>query len=186
MSGSIRITALVKRTAIIPYDDFPTLLKAHLKRNTNTAALERSGLALRKSTTINWADLETFIKEVCKWGDYAGIAGRVVKNNSRASITKNVNNVISKLSLTPPDLVGALNSMLEIKGLDVSFASKHLRFLFPEQCPVLDSILSDRLFYERSPDGYKSFSSACEDIAAKLNAASIVCPFPGQATWRPS
>jgi hypothetical protein len=33
-----------------------------------------------------------------------------------------------------------------------SFASKHLRFLRPEHCPVLDSVLATTLGYRSSPE----------------------------------
>ncbi len=186
MNGSIQITALVREKATIPYSEFPKLLNAHLARNKNTPALEAKGYALRTSRTIKWAELEAFIKEVCGWGDYSGISGRVIKNNSQSLIMNSVRDAISKLGSTPPDLIGALNSMLQIEELGVSFASKHLRFLLPEHCPVLDSILSYRLFYELSPDGYKSFAAACAGIADEINAATVACPFPGQVKWRPT
>lgn len=184
MSGSIRITAMVRRQAVIAYTEFPQHLQAHLARNTNTQAIEAKGAALRASAAIVWADLEVFINEVCEWGGYSGISGRVLKRNTHASIKSNVESVISKLR-NPPDLVGALKAMTEIKELGVSFASKHLRFLCPEYCPVLDSILSDHLFYERSLEGYKAFATTCNLMALELNDASIGCPFPGKTSWRP-
>src|SRR5713226_6520946 len=190
MNG-IPITALVKQQVIIPHAEFPSLLNAHLNRNPGpkgTVALENRGHALRTSAPMKWADLEAFIKDACRWGDYAGISGRVLKSktNARAKIEGKVGDAILRLSATPPDLVGALKTMTEIKGLGVSFASKHLRFLFPEYCPVLDSILSGRLFYELSVDGYRSFAAACKRMAAELNSAKIDTTFPGQSGWRPS
>jgi hypothetical protein len=115
--------------------------------------------------------------------------GRVLnsKNNTRTKIESKVGSAILLLSSTPPDLAGALNSMREIKELgQVPFASKHLRFLFPEYCPVLDSILSRRLPYDLSTDGYVRFASTCEGMADQLNSAKIVSPFPGKPSWRPS
>ena len=146
MNRSIQITALVRQKAIIPHADFPDLLQAFLDTDDNskrTQALEASGYALRTNTQMKWDKLESFIKDVCRWGDYAGVYGRVLnpKNNPRSKIELKVRSAISLLNSTPPDLIGALESMTEIKHLGVSFASKHLRCLFPEYCPVLDSIL---------------------------------------------
>src|SRR5580692_10335362 len=126
MNGSIQITALVRQRAIIPHADFPYLLSAHLNRNKGpkgTVALENRGYALRTSAAMKWADLEAFVKDVCRWGDYAGISGRVLKktNNSSTKVTDKVGGAILQLSSTPPDLVGALHKMTEIKGLGVSF-----------------------------------------------------------------
>jgi len=189
------ITALLKQQVILLHSDFPVLLTAHLRQSNKagpnvpkgTQALEADGYTLRTSSPMVWANLEAFIKDVCRWGDYAGISGRVLKNNARSHIKSKVGNAISLLSFTPPDLAGALNSVREIKGLgSVSFASKHLRFLFPEHCPVLDSILSSRLLYDLSTDGYLLFASACQAMAEELNKAKISTTFPGQSFWRPS
>lgn len=188
MNGGVQITALVKQKVIIPHTEFPRLLRAHLARNRNTAGLETRGQLLRTTQPLNWDEVKTFIREVCRWGDYAAIADRVLdeENNSQQAIMMNFEDAISYLNATPPELLDALKSMLKIKELGVSFASKHLRFLLPEFCPVLDSILSQRLFYESSVIGYKSFAATCSDIAAELNQAGITSPFPNKSSWRPS
>jgi hypothetical protein len=51
-----------------------------------------------------------------------------------------------------------------LNGLAVSFASKHLKFLAPEKAVVLDSIVSKRLGYELTPDGYQAFLNDCRRI----------------------
>jgi len=112
-----------------------------------------------------------------------------IETAMRDAIIENVmRDAISQLGSNQPDPVTALNKMLEIKGLDVSFASKHLRFLFPKYCPTLDSILSFRLGYKPSPRGYGSFVRKCNEIAHELNNAKIEIAsiFPGQIDWRPS
>jgi len=91
MNRSIQITALVRQKAIIPHADFPDLLQAFLDTDDNskrTQALEASGYALRTNTQMKWDKLESFIKDVCRWGDYAGVYGRVLnpKNNPRSKI----------------------------------------------------------------------------------------------------
>jgi hypothetical protein len=186
LMNGIQITALVQRKVVIPYADFPRLLTAHLTRNPNTQTLESNGRAIRTSTTMTWQMLEPFIRQVCSWGDYSGIAGRVIKNNARLTIIAKMKAAIAKLNAATPDLIGALKNVLEIKQLGVSFASKHLRFFLPEYCVVLDSILSDRLFYEMTPEAYGDFCIACKNIANELNQANIPCSFPGSSSWRAS
>ena len=44
-----------------------------------------------------------------------------------------------------------------IKGLGVSFASKHLRLLLPERYAVLDEVLSTGLGFALNPTGYALF-----------------------------
>src|SRR5437016_14121547 len=111
MNRSIQITALVRQKASIPHADFPDLLQAFLDTDDNskrTQALEASGYALRTNTQMKWDKLETFIKDVCRWGDYAGVYGRVLnpKNNPRSKIELKVRSAISLLNSTPPDLIG--------------------------------------------------------------------------------
>jgi hypothetical protein len=115
--NGIQITALVPQKAIIPYTDFPQLLKAHLARNKNTQSLEASGLALRTASTINWPDLDAFIRQVCTWGDYSGIAGRVLKRNSKTLVKTSIEGAIKKLSSTPPNVVAALESITLLRDL---------------------------------------------------------------------
>lgn len=186
--NEIQITALMPTTVLIPYVDFPGLLTAHLSRNPKTPAIEATGAFLRDSPTIKLADLDAFIKDVCGWGNYSGIHARVMKENSSRQIEVAFADAIYKLKSTPLDIVGAMDSMLNLKELGVSFSSKHLRFLFPEHCAVLDSILSERLLYDLSSSSYGEFCGACEKMATELNQARIPCPFPGapNPVWRPS
>jgi len=147
---------------------------------------------------MTWDDIESFIKAVCKWAGSTGnrVRGQVLKPGKTAietamrdaMIENSLRDAIFQLGSNQPNPVGALEKMLKVRGLDVSFASKHLRLLFPEYCPTLDSVLSLRLGYKASPRGYGSFVRKCNEIADELNAAKIEIAsiFRGQADWRPS
>jgi len=187
VAGSIQITALVWQQVTIPYADFPVLLAAHLKQYPGTPEVERLGLALRESDPMKWDDLETFIKKVCEWAGQTGprVLGQVLKG-SKTEIESNVRDAIAQLRSAKPDPAAAVGKMNEVKGLGISFASKHLRLLFPEYCPVLDSILSCRLDYALTADGYGAFARRCTEIAGELNRAQIASTFPGRTDWRPS
>ena len=137
---------------------------------------------------MKWDDLEAFMKEVGEWAGQTGprvILGQVLKGNA-IEIMGKVSDAIAQLKLDKPNPTAALKKMDEVKGLDVSFASKHLRLLFPEYCPVLDSILSFRLGYAPTADGYGAFARRCTEIAGELNRAQIASTFPGRTDWRPS
>src|SRR5271155_5616569 len=164
MAASIQITALVWQQVTIPHADFPVLLAAFLRENPSTPAAERLGLALRESDPMKWDDLETFMKKVGEWAGKTGprvVLGQVLKGNTseiKDEIKDKVRDAIAQLKSDKPNPAAALRKMDEVKGLDISFASKHLRLLFPEYCPVLDSILSCRLGHALTADGYEEFA----------------------------
>lgn len=188
MAGSVQITALLWQKVAIPYADFPVLLAAYLKQNPSTPEVEQLGLALRASDPMKWDDLEAFMKKVGEWAGKTGprvILGQVLRGNT-IEIGRKVRDAIAHLRSAKPDPVAALEEMDKVKGLDVSFASKHLRMLFPEYCPVLDSILSCRLGYAPTADGYGAFARRCTAIAGELNRTQITSTFPGRTDWRPS
>ena len=161
MDGGICIGAFVWQEVVIPHTKFPVLLNAFLEDNPKTPGVEALGLALRTSNPMNWDDIEAFIRAVCDWAGKTGprVLGQVlavgttdIENDIRDAIIENaMHDAISQLGSVRPDPANALKQMLKIQGLDVSFASKHLRFLFPKYCPTLDSILSYRLGYKPSP-----------------------------------
>jgi hypothetical protein len=128
------------------------------------------------------------MKKVAEWAGKTGprvVLGQVLKG-SKTQIESNVRDAIAQLRSDKPNLVAALKKMNEVDGLGISFASKHLRLLFPEYCPVLDSILSCRLGYALTADGYGAFARRCTEIAGELNRAQIASTFPGRTDWRPS
>lgn len=57
----------------------------------------------------------------------------------------------------------------QIKGLGVSFASKHLRMLDPERYAVLDDVLQQGLGIALNPRGYRLFLSALRAMAKEIN-----------------
>ena len=59
----------------------------------------------------------------------------------------------------------AIEPGINIKGLGVSFASKHLRMLDPDRFAVLDEVLSDGLGFALNPKGYKLFMQLLQDFS---------------------
>jgi len=58
----------------------------------------------------------------------------------------------------------------------VSFASKHLRLLRPDLCPVLDNILSEKLGYPLNTRGYRRFAKDCRRAARVLERHGVSNP----------
>jgi hypothetical protein len=120
--------------------------------------------------------LEQFIRQVCSWGGYSGIAGRIFNHNSPIDIRQRFIEAAHILSQEPTDTKAALREINTIKGLGTpSFSSKHLRFLFPETCPILDSV-NKSLGYTFNTEGYEQLVKDCATIADALEKAAISNP----------
>ncbi len=78
----------------------------------------------------------------------------------------------------------SLAEITTLKGLAVSFGSKHLKFLSPDHHVVLDSILSERLGYRRDPTGYSQWRSACYEFLKHVRQTGVPYPGIGNNGWR--
>jgi len=161
---------------MIPLEDFGKLIERHLYRYPNTPNLELEGFRL-KSADFDEQKLGLFIRHVCIWGGYAGIGGRIINQNSMAKISECFRSAMAKLEIDIPNISGALQEINYIRGLGTpSFASKHLRFLRPDICPILDSIISERLGYSFDRYGYEELTSDCAKTAVLLQSSQIANP----------
>jgi len=93
-----------------------------------TKELEAEARRLLK-TDFSRQQLSDFIRGVCAWGGYPGTAERVLGQNAWSDIQRQFSSAIASLSLDPPDLQSALRALQRVRGLGLSFASKHLRLL---------------------------------------------------------
>lgn len=147
--------------------------------NPDTTRIEQLGERAAR-LRFPWAEAETLIREVCWWGGYSGIAGRVLKNNSRDSIRsafKAANDAMSRERPLPHEALSAIN---RLHGLGTpSFASKHLRLVWPHKCVVLDSVLSAHLHIPFTLQGYEALCEFCEAAAIQANRAK-------SRGWRPA
>jgi len=172
MPLNILLTGVQVAGKLIPFADFPAYRARHLTRVLGTLDLEIRGNNLR-SASFRAADLDSFIREVCRWGNYPGIAGRVLKRNVMTTLQDQFNAATSLLNVDQASTDVALAAINKIKSLGTpSFASKHLRFLRPDICPVLDTIMSIRAGYAFTPGGYKMFSEHCLTVARVLSSVS--------------
>jgi hypothetical protein len=56
--------------------------------------------------------------------------------------------------------------------------------LAPESAVVLDSIISGRLGYPLTIEGYMRFLADCQTLLAKIEKAAIQHPFNADGRWR--
>jgi hypothetical protein len=165
----------------LPLCRFPHYYARHLAAFTGTLQLQRNGAALIAGGFPPQL-LKQFIVGVCKWGNYPGIGGRVLKRNTTASICSQFANAAAAFATAAP-ASAALSALISLKGFGVSFASKHLRFLRPDICPILDDQLSRHCGYLKTPSDYQQFANDCLSIAARLNSAGPSFSLPTGAPW---
>ena len=161
-------------------EEFPQLLAKQLKADPTTGEVEAIGKAYVAADfpLLHTAD---FIKAVCKWGNYEGVGGKVLKRNALDRIRATLKSAYQKqLDSQPKDAVAEIT---RLNGLAVSFGSKHLKFMDPDRAVVLDSIISERLGYRRDPDGYAEFLSDCFTVRDMINKAGIPATAT-RRTWR--
>lgn len=125
-----------------------------------------------------------FVRRVCRWGGYAGVAGRVLKNTEVATLRTALASAAE--AAHAGEVGSALQRLTEIRGLGLSFASKHLKFLAPDHAVVLDSFVSSRLGYQLTHPGYAAFLSDCHTLREMAQQAGVEYPGWGNDGWRVS
>jgi Holliday junction resolvase RusA-like endonuclease len=84
---------------------------------------------------------------------------------------------LEHLAANPSRVGRALGEVNKLHILGTpSFASKHLRFLRPDVCPVFDSVLREALPYSFDADGYDRFATDCTQLSDILRARGIENP----------
>jgi hypothetical protein len=158
----------------VPLSAFPALCAKHAAKFSTTPTVELEAIRLR---ACNFDELAAtkFVKAVCSWGGYAGVGGRVLNRNVPAAVAQALREADELLKASPPEIAKALERVNQLESLGTpSFASKHLRCLRPDLCPVFDSILQVALPYRFTPNGYQSFAFDCIQIATALNAQKVL------------
>jgi len=152
----------------IPLSSFRDLLAAHEAKYPTTREVERQGAALRLEDYPD-TNVSDFVRAVCDWGGYSGIGGRILKRNTIEHIVSALRSASKFLEHEMPDFTNAMASLNSLNSLGTpSFASKHLRFLRPDICPVFDSLLQEALPYSFDATGFAQFSGDCISLAGTL------------------
>lgn len=153
-------------------------------RTKKTAGIELQGSALASSGFAKDEEVADFIRAVCWWGNYPGIGGRVLLQNKPDAIQARLLAAKTAVEREEPDLQTAIREVRALEELGLSFASKHLRMLWPRHCPVLDSVLSKELDYPMTSTGYRQLAADCRAVAELLEREGIANPARGRrAEW---
>ena len=118
-----------------------------------TKEVEELGVAIARKPTA--ASSLKFGKAVCYWAS----GQRVWRNLERYNPDDLGEQLCSWFQAANKihDDGEAIKPGIKIKGLEVSFASKHLRMLSPQRFATLDSVLSEELGFALNVAGYKLF-----------------------------
>jgi hypothetical protein len=163
---------------------FPAMIRQHGQNFADTLEMEVRFANRIRTPFDEFEPTREFIRAVCKWGRFAGVAGRILKRNSKKKILAAFEKARLRLLQTAPDLKAAMESLNELEALGrPSFASKHLRFMLPQKCPVYDRILNNALPYDSTPAGYAEFATDCLTISRQLIKRKIENPIRGSVTW---
>lgn len=156
------------------------------RRTKRTLEIEQQAATLIKDTFADHKATAAFIRKVCWWGGYAGISGRVLDphHNAPATIRNRLRAAQAAMGEQPPNLQTAIREVRSIHSLGLSFASKHLRMLWPKHCPVLDSQIHKHLQYAMNSTGYCAFAGDCRAVADFLSQQKTPNPArDGQSVW---
>ena len=165
-------------------DDFVHYVHRHLGNVRYTKKVEHYGKELIESN-FDPDELKRFILAVCDWGGGAryGLGDKVIAGNRSEGLQEIFAEVVGFLENQPPQLDLAVEEISKVNGLSISFGSKHLRFLRPDICSVLDSVVSDNLGYNLNIFGYESYSLDCSKLAKYLEDAEVENPMERNGQW---
>lgn len=127
--------------------------------------LIKLGSALSNSTSAS--DFFEFSDGVCEWGRGGRVWGNLKRRN-KTDLGQKMKAWLLFAKKPTTDTEAAIQKGIEIPGLAVSFASKHLRMLDQERYPVLDDVLSKGLGIALNPKGYKLFVRELERLQSLL------------------
>ena len=165
--------------------DMQRALLRHTHSLPNTPDVEEQAERLRASD-FSLRAAEQFSKLVCKWGGYSGIAGRMLKTLRERGDQEDLPVALRTADAALAEEGGvraALEAMIALPELGISFASKHLRMLAPNRAVVFDSFVRDGLGYEDDADGYVSFLEDCMHVRDHLNGTRVRNPTRPGTGW---
>jgi hypothetical protein len=116
--------------------------------------------------------LRDFITEVHRWGGSMRNVNKVLNNAKRETFILAFNNLMA----SPTQIESALKAVLTINGLGPSYGSKHLRFLCPQYCPILDNTIWECFRYPWNAEGYRLLHQDVMQVARTLEKNQINNP----------
>ena len=135
-----------------------------LSQSEDIAALET-----RLAECLKRGDTLSICRQVCVWGGSTGnrVWGNLQRHCEKVNDPEctSLRDALSSWlahAAEQSDIKAVIAEGDAIKGLGVSYASKHLRLLFPDKYPVLDSLVSEAFGFAMNASGYELFTSMLE------------------------
>ncbi|XKH61024.1 hypothetical protein LG290_04480 [Halomonas sediminis] len=125
---------------------------------------ERGALLTKLSSTKEFL---LFSQGVCEWGRGQRVWGNLQRHYEPEDLGQVLKSWLI-YAIESADDEEAITRGEEIKGLGVSFASKHLRMLRPDRYAVLDDVFKQGLGIALNPKGYRLFMSELRKLANEL------------------
>lgn len=124
----------------------------------NTSALEATGEQLNENS-----DFLDFCQKVCAWGGGLRVFANLIRKNNKTELNRSLRDWLLQARRSA-SVEEAISVGIQIDGLAVSFASKHLRMIDPQKYAVLDSVLSKGFGFALNPKGYRLFMKTLSDF----------------------
>lgn len=137
-----------------------------LMEDSNTQGVESEGSMINHSSRPN--EILEFSQLVCDWGRGQRVWANLLRHNTANELATSLSNWFRVVQHTADD-EEAISTGINIKGLAVSFASKHLRMLDPNKYAVLDEVLSEGLGLALNKKGYKLFMRLLREFSLGNN-----------------
>lgn len=119
-----------------------------------TTSVEELGRNIRCGNSTS-DEILRFSQAVCKWGRGERVSANLKRHNDLSNLKTQLKFWLTNID--KDNLQDAISNGLKIKGLGVSFASKHLRMLAPDRFGVLDEVLNLGLGFSLNSVGYEFF-----------------------------
>ncbi len=163
------------------YDEYQSYVKTGTGKSTTD--VENEGASLLKDGLDDVQRINEFVRNVFVWGGTTGnrVRGLVYKYQTEEEVAKVV--AESARMLQKGDLESAIDEITSIKGLHISFGSKVLRMLSPQQAGVYDSIMAAEFSYPLEADGYVEFCADCKAVADELKKRGIKSNHRENGEW---
>jgi hypothetical protein len=168
----------------LPNEQFSDMIVAHRMEFPDTAVFEDVAVSLIDSG-FELNSCIRFVRQICRWGGYYGIAARVLGANQPNNIQAALQESYLMLVADPPNnQAQALARINQLHQLGrPSFASKFLRFLCPSRAVILDRIIGENSQLPVSLNGYAQASRSCIATATTLNGIGILNPIRANGIW---
>lgn len=129
-----------------------------------TQQVEKAGAHIHPESTP--AELLQFSQLVCDWGRGQRVWANLLRHNRPEALAAAYSSWFN-MAKNAPDAQTAIEAGIHIKGLGVSFASKHLRMLAPEKFAVLDEVISEGFGFALNQKGYQLFMQLLGEFSNK-------------------